>query len=243
MFNSKSMIPEVYNALISCNFLSHFEPTSNKKCNIQGDYIGFRIHNEKDDENLINHIRYEWITDDKIVISDDLRKDITSKIFEIFQNAFGHGIKNSNRNIDVISCGSYSTENQTLSLCIVDFGCGIAKNVKKFLDNKNPDNDFNLEYCLNWALQEGNSTQTDSIDNEKMMARGLGLNLLKEFIHINQGSLDIYTNTCHAFIDQNGEYQVKTIEGNFPGTMVLIRVNCSKEYSYHYSSNSDDFFK
>lgn len=239
-FKSDTMLPDLYDKLGECNFLQHFIPLKNQKYQKcpTAEYIGFRIHEIKDDEKLIHHIGYEWITDDKLSISQDLRKDITRNIYEIFQNAFGHGIKSSTHKIDVISCGSYNTENQTLSLCIVDLGIGIADNVKKYLNQKN----LTPEECVKWALQVGNSTQTDSINSD--MARGLGLDVLKEFITINKGSLDIYTNTCHIFLNNDStDYNTELIDTNFPGTMVLITINCSKEISYSYSSESDDFFK
>jgi len=46
--------------------------------------------------------------------------------------------------------------------------------------------------CLKWAFECGNSTCTGDV------SRGLGLNLLKEFVRLNQGKLEIYNNDGYA---------------------------------------------
>ncbi|MBE2895734.1 hypothetical protein HPC38_02420 [Pasteurellaceae bacterium HPA106] len=238
MFDVNSMKNQLRKQLINCNFLSHYHADF-KTPYPEGKYIGFREHkrsNEGGDEKIINHIQNEWLTNEKIHLSPLLKQDIVSRIFELYQNAFGHGVSKAleeNNNIDVVSCGSYDNGSKTISLCIIDLGGGICKNVLEYTRNFNHlchiDND---QKALAWALKRGNSTKTDSIDED--MPRGVGLDILKEFVVLNKGKLEIYTNSCRAFIGESGEYEIEELGFNFGGTLAFISINCQEDVVYLY---------
>ncbi len=241
MFNVGSMSNQLKNQLINCNFLSHFI-AEYKNPYPEGRYIGFRMHKDEDNsENIVQHIKNEWLTDERVRMSPSLKEDIVSRIFELYQNAFGHGILKSKIPLEVISCGAYDDMAKTITLCIVDLGGGICQNVVDFasrnekLSMQISDNKSALE----WALKRGNTTKTDSIVDD--MPRGVGLDLLKEFVHLNEGSLEIYTNDCKASIDEQGKYQVESLPFNFKGTMALITINCDTKVVYSYE-NEPQFF-
>ena len=238
MFDVNSMSNQLRNQLINCNFLSHYHADFVTPYP-EGRYIGFREHkkyNEEDNEKIINHIKNEWLMSEKIHLSPTLKEDIVSRIFELYQNAFGHGvskvIKDGNH-IDVVSCGSYDNNTKTISLCIVDLGGGICKNVLEYTRNfahlSHIDNDSK---ALNWALQRGNTTKTDSIVED--MPRGVGLDILKEFVSLNKGKLEIYTNECCAYVNESGEYEIEELDFNFTGTLALISINCQEDIVYSY---------
>ena len=132
-----------------------------------------------------------------------------------------------------MSCGSYDNNTKTISLCIVDLGGGICKNVLEYTRNfahlSHIDNDSK---ALNWALQRGNTTKTDSIVED--MPRGVGLDILKEFVSLNKGKLEIYTNECCAYVNESGEYEIEELDFNFTGTLALISINCQEDIVYSY---------
>ncbi|MCP4701009.1 MAG: HAMP domain-containing histidine kinase [Gammaproteobacteria bacterium] len=57
--------------------------------------------------------------------------------------------------------------------------------------------------------------------------RGLGLDLLKEFIQLNQGKLEIYSNDGYAIVDKDGE-RFMNCDISFKGTVVHITLHCDE---------------
>ncbi len=88
---------------------------------------------------------------------------------------------------------------------------------------------------MQWALETGHSTRTDSSKN---IPRGLGFGLLSEFVSLNAGELGIFSNSCSAKIEKNNDYVVSTMKTPFSGTMVNIAINCDGK---HYKFISDSF--
>lgn len=216
----------VKETLVKSKFLSYFEKKHGNKY-IERDYIGYREHYKVLDANEIaSHLSDQWLTDEKLSMSPDLKNAIVSKIFEIFMNAYGHGIQDNQLELSVISCGQYKPKENRLSLTVLDFGIGVVNSVKQHCG----DDLSNIE-AMKWALKIGNSTRTDSAED---VPRGLGFGLLQQFVAVNQGSLKIYSNNCCAHLDSNGEYQVEELNDDFPGTIVTVSINCDKRY-YEFS--------
>lgn len=213
--------PSVLEHLQQCHFLEYFEDRYRPK--VSADYIGYRQHNKilVDDE-IAKHLSEHWLTDEKLAISLDLKNEIVSRIFEIFMNAYGHGLHENPHSLSVISCGQYYEKERKLSLTVLDFGKGVVNGVQKYI--RDPISD---RRAMEWALSSGNSTRTDSANN---LPRGLGFGILKDFVSLNKGSLKIYSNTCFARIGEHGEYEVEEMKVNFPGTMVTVTINCDDRY-------------
>lgn len=230
MFQVDSMSQLISNHLIENNFLSHFGKEDYKGYP-EGDYIGYRQHLQYLDPNEIAmHLNQQWLSDEKISISPDLKNAIVSRIIEIFMNAYGHGVeKNKKLGLVVTSCGQYLKKERILKLSVVDFGCGIIENVKAHL--KNAIDDVN---AMQWALETGNSTKTDSLDEN--IPRGLGFGLLSQFVSANSGDLSVYSNSCCAKVIRNADYSVSKMKIPFNGTMVNISINCDGR---HYKFVSD----
>lgn len=232
MFLVDTMSELISSQLIKNNFLKHFS-NANFKGYPVGDYIGYREHTEYLDSNGIAlHLHNEWLSDNKLSMSLDLKQAVVSRIFEIFMNAYGHGIGNSNvKGVGAFSCGQYSRKEGLLKLSVIDFGKGVVGNVQEF-QGKNV-SDIN---AMNWALIVGNSTRTDSTDN---IPRGLGFGLLNDLVTVNKGSLSIYSNTCSAKSAKNGGYEVSNIKYPFNGTMVSITINCDQRH-YQFVSETNE---
>ncbi|MFH1975009.1 MAG: hypothetical protein ABIJ52_05540 [Pseudomonadota bacterium] len=69
------------------------------------------------------------------------------------------------------------------------------------------------------------------------VARGLGLDLLKEFVRINQGTLEVYSNEGYAIIDKDGE-RYENLDISFEGTVVHITLR-RDENLYQLSDDSE----
>jgi hypothetical protein len=231
MFDVNSMSDLIRNRLIDNNFLSHFSQ-SNFNGYAKGDYIGYREHTTKlDEDNIAEHLNEQWLSDDKVNLSTALKAEIVSKIFEIFMNAYGHGTSiQVLSQLGVYSCGQYDRKEKTLCLSVLDFGPGIISNVMKYNDQIKSDMD-----AMRWALVKGNSTETDSV--KENMPRGLGFDLLSEFVKLNKGEMRIYSNKVSAKIIDGSNFIVSETEYHLPGTLVSIKINCDNR---HYRFKSED---
>lgn len=232
-FEVNSMSQLIREYLTGNNFLSYFS-NEGLKGFPTGDYIGYREHDEHLDANEIAlHLMHHWFSDEKLRISHELKKAVVSKIFEIFMNAYGHGvISNHSVMSRVISCGFHDPKAKKLKLTVLDFGIGIIETVKQYLPGDISDID-----AMWWALETGNSTKTDS--QNLAIPRGLGFGLLKEFVTINKGDLSIYSNSCRAYANGEGEYAVEPIPIAFDGTMISITIHCDDRY-YQFLSEAEE---
>ena len=68
---------------------------------------------------------------------------------------------------------------------------------------------------------------------------GLGLKLLKEFITLNKGRLQIVSDSGYWCLDR-GAAMVAALPFEFPGTVVAIEINTADRQSYALSSEVDD---
>lgn len=231
MFQVDSMSQLISTQLIKNNFLAHFSK-ANFNGYPEGDYIGYRQHLEYLDANEIaDHLNHQWLSDEKISISPDLKNAIVSRIFEIYMNAYGHGVEKCKKSgLGVTSCGQYFKKERKLKLTVVDFGCGVIENVKAHLDR-----DIDDIEAMQWALQTGNSTKTDSMYEH--IPRGLGFGLLGEFVALNEGNLSVFSNSCCAKVTKNGNYSVSRTKIPFSGTIVNISINCDGRH-YKFISES-----
>lgn len=175
-----------------------------------------------------------WLHSDKIQISEMLKETILSKLYELYYNAYEHGILRMALPIGVISCASFDNETKILTLVILDMGNGIAYNARNHLQNQN----LSDVDAIKWALQRGNSTKTDTPED---MPRGLGFALLKEFVTINRGGFDIYSNSGHAYVDlSSGDYKIHKMNLDFTGTLVKVEILCDDKF-YKFK-NEDVYF-
>ncbi|ROQ24333.1 hypothetical protein [Gallaecimonas pentaromativorans] len=229
MFDVNSMSDLIREKLIENNFLSHFTQ-HNFNGYASGDYIGYREHkNHLNEDNIAEHLSEQWLSDDKVNFSVTLKEVLISKIFEIFMNAYGHGASVQDLSeLGVYSCGQFDRKEKTLCLSVLDFGPGIASNVRKFKEDIKDD-----VTAMQWALVKGHSTGTDSV--KAGMPRGLGFDLLGEFVKLNEGEIRIYSNEAYAQISKGRDFIVTSHGLNFPGTLVSIKINCDDRH-YRFKS-------
>ena len=151
------------------------------------------------------------------------------KLFEIFQNSVIH----SRSFTGVCVCGQFFPNLQRLDFTISDAGVGIRQNVRKHLGNPK----LSSVEAIRWALEEGNSTKTGG------QPGGLGLKFLKDFIHQNQGTIQIVSRLgFYQFSAGNETFE--TMQADFPGTTVNIEINTGDTASYRLPNEltPDDIF-
>lgn len=194
----------------------------------QGHAIPYREDPKQDMNSIIDYLTLNWIGRGWVRVSEPLRDEIAGKVWEIYANCFEH----SASPVGVFSCGQHYHKKNELVLSVIDFGVGIPFNVRKFLSIGNPRaTKITDEKCLEWACIGGHTTATS-----EGVARGLGLDLLKDFVRINKGKLELYTHSAYAKFDENGEHYM-TLPFSFRGTILNITLLCDEKF-YRLTSES-----
>ena len=135
---------------------------------------------------------------------------------EIFINAQSH----SDSDLGVFGCGQFYPAKQRLDISIADAGITIPGRVnRRFKVNLNP------VKALQWALIEGNTTKEDA-------PGGVGLKLLRAFIHSNGGCLQIASGRAFWEFQRGIENFHMLDEPGFPGTVVNIEVYTADNKTY-----------
>jgi anti-sigma regulatory factor (Ser/Thr protein kinase) len=199
----------------------------------KGNSIPYREDKKHDDDSFVDYLSEKWLGRNWIDVDDSLKDHITQPIIEAYINVFDH----ANSPIGVITCGQYYPQRKRLKLAMVDFGIGIPNSVRSF------QNDPNLpsEEAIEWAFQKGTTTKKGN-----PVARGVGLEFLKDFIEDNGGKLEIYSDTGYARIESGREETYSKRRIGFDGTLVQITLQC-KERFYQLPSiqdfdSGDDWF-
>ncbi|MEA2034261.1 MAG: ATP-binding protein [Euryarchaeota archaeon] len=170
------------------------------------------------DINLIEkYLEDKWIGKGWIRTSTLLSEKIIGNVLELYENAFEH----SYSDIGVFTCGQRFPKKKDLILTIIDFGIGIPQSLDNFFNESG--DVFYGSSRLETAFQDGFSTK------RREQPRGIGLDLLKEFIQKNHGRMDIYSNNEYACItSDNIIYMIKDFY--FNGTAVNIKLKCDEKY-------------
>lgn len=195
-----------------------------------GNSIQYREDTHLEMNSIMDYLTYNWIGKGWIHVSHELCDAIVGQMWEIYNNAFEHG----NSPIGVVSCGQHFPKQKTLILSVIDFGIGIASNVRNFLRHKVHEEDrvsrLSGGKCLEWAFKEGNTTCMSEIP------RGLGLDFLKRFVRLNQGKLEVYSNDGYVIIDKDRECY-STLDFSFNGTVIHITLQCDEKLYRFYNES------
>lgn len=194
-----------------------------------GNSIPYREDTIEDPDGILDYLSDYWLGRGWVRVSQRLKDAIVGKMWEIYANAFEH----ADSPVGIFSCGQHFPRVNELVLSVVDFGVGIAANVRNFLRGDSRAERLTAGQCLLWAFGPGNSTRVNG------MARGLGLDLLREFIQVNHGKLEVYTNEGYGLIDTNGGRFVDR-QTSFEGTVFHITLQCDERYYQFADENSTD---
>lgn len=173
---------------------------------------------------VLSYLRDEWLGKNRLNLSDEVESAVLSSLWEVFANAFEHsGTK------QVQSCGSYDKKAKTLSLLVGDSGNGIVTSVRDYLESELP-----AKQALEWALIKGNSTYTANLkESGEEQPRGLGLHLLTELVDINDGSMEIYTDSLfYSRQSEQSSYVDRPL--TIKGSWVRLTLNCKDDVMYYF---------
>lgn len=180
-----------------------------------GNSIPYREDLSQDKTALVDYLKTKWLGRGWVPVSERLRDEIVGRVWEIYANAFEHG----QSPIGIFGCGQYYKKLHELKLTVIDFGVGIPSNVRIYARNPN----ISADKALQWAFQRGTTTKHNGT------SRGMGLDLLKDFVKINKGRLEIFSHEGYALIDEAQE-MFKNRKAFFEGTLVNITLRCDESY-------------
>ena len=188
----------------------------------RGATVPYREDRGCDPEGFLEYLAEEWLGKGWVGVSPALRDAISAQVSECYLNAFQH----ADSPVGTFTCGQYFPRLEELQLSIIDFGIGIPARVRGFLSEP----DKPAGECLEWAFLPGHSTAADG------RSRGLGLGLLRDFLKVNRGSLDIYSHDGYSS-SEHGSFAFRASPGLFKGTLINIRIRCDSRF-YKFSSEN-----
>lgn len=188
----------------------------------------------EDRENFIEYKRFgisdtqafkEYI--DKELIQKERFPNCTNKakiriiesIYEIFANAVSHGGCDY-----VYCCGEvHPRDSKTmLDMTFVNLGLSVVDNVNRYMQEKMLPIIPSCE-ALNWAFVEGHTTKQDT--------GGLGLSILKQFVGLNNGIIQMISGDAMLEIEGDNHKDTQLAKW-FPGTIVTVEFNCDDDKTY-----------
>ncbi len=143
-------------------------------------------------------------------IETKLKKKIRGNLWEIVENSLKHGLGE----FGVSACGQFYPQKNYFEVAFYDAGIGMAKTVKNYGAVKETEPDYE---CIKWALKKGNSTTNEP-------ASGMGLYYLRNFINLNNGTIQIISGKGLLDCSENFD-EGCSLTNSFDGTMVNIRIN------------------
>lgn len=220
-------VPQGISTILQKNkFLTHFNRAAMRDFNqtTLPFHIFTNTEGELFHEYITNYMQEKGIP----AMSKELTKRFRQSLLEIFLNAVLHSESTSG----IFVCGQYYPTKQRLDFTIADAGIGIPENVRRYTRNQ-------VSACdaIQWAMQEGHTTKTGN------QPGGLGLKLIKDFIHINKGKMQIVSQSGYYTYSAKEE-SIWDMSHDFPGTCINIEINTADTSSYCLQSEltSKDIF-
>lgn len=152
-----------------------------------------------------------------IKLTEQCHELLFKNIYEIFNNSADH----SRAQHGVYSCGHWMPTKKQLVFSVYDTGIGIPSLIRESIDDA-----MTSENAINWAIQRGNSTK----QLLKGTPRGLGLSDLYDFIRLNDGALNIFTNDI--YYQYKGGVSVSSIPTPIIGTFIGITIIADYDHIY-----------
>jgi len=182
-----------------------------------GNSIPYREDPQHDPYGFERYLTYLWLGRGWVNVSRGLSEAIVGNMAEVYVNAFDH----ARAPTGVFACGQHFPNIKELSLSIVDFGVGIPSNVRMFHSSRYAPEELSATSCMKWAFQRGTST--------KPGGRGIGLDLLREFVQKNGGRLEMFSHEGYVCV-ADGRVSYAERPTFFEGTLVNISLRCDESH-------------
>ncbi|MDX2245935.1 MAG: ATP-binding protein [Bacteroidia bacterium] len=154
-------------------------------------------------------------------MSPALKEKMVEAIYEIFVNAQIHS-----ETEHIYTCGQFYPNKNKIEFTIADTGIGFKERINRRF-NKN----LNSIQAIRWAVRDRHTTKRN-------VSGGIGLALLRDFIHHNKGKLQIVSSNGFYQYDDFGEKAV-IMEASFPGTVVNLQFCTNDPVSYLLAEEND----
>ncbi len=194
-----------------------------------GTTIPYQRFDTKDDRYFGKYVESELMSRSQLPrMSRALAKKFRESVFEVFGNAVTH----SQTKLGIFCCGQFFPGRHRIDFSIADLGIGIRRNLEVSLGQK-----LDAPAAIAWATEGRNTTKRGPIPG------GLGLKLLREFIALNGGQIQIVSDSGY-WCQKGKDTQVNSLSAPFPGTVVNIEINTADKNSYALASelSSKDIF-
>jgi hypothetical protein len=213
-------------------FLPNFGFDREKLPDLYGTTIEYSRFERTDAQAFKNYVARHFVGRAKGLpkMSAQLQGKFRESISEIFENAVDH----SNSKMGIFTCGQFfpgkhDHTHARLDFSIADLGDGMRKVISNRLGIE-----MTSQEAIKWAVAGTNTTRQRSDGKPG----GLGLKLIKDFINLNQGRLQIVSDSGYWSFTYQG-VEVMSLESPFPGTIVNIEINAADKQSYRLASEVD----
>jgi len=211
--------PSITTILEKNNFLSFFGHA--RISDTHNTTISYQMLNPNDHLFFNGYIFNEFLSKpDLPQMSPLLKKKIAESIYELFVNAQIHSHTEK-----IFTCGQHYPNKKEIEFMITDIGIGFKESV-----NRRFGANISSIQAIRWAMEEGHTTKEET-------SGGLGLSLLKEFIHKNNGKIQVISGD--GYWEYSGESIIEqTFREPFPGTVINIRVRTDDPCQYRLKSKA-----
>ncbi|MDQ1769363.1 hypothetical protein GQR60_00850 [Labilibaculum sp. A4] len=211
--NVKNCSQYLHRILQKNHFLNEFgyEPIHDQ----YGTTIKFMSYLPNEENLFKQYLDNELLAKDSMPgFSIQLQKKMNESIFEIFENAIFHGKTN-----EVYTCGQYFPRHLPphIEFTIVDLGRTIQANVGEYLNKA-----IIAKDAIEWAVEKGHTTKTGDTPG------GLGLKLIREFLKLNKGQIQIVSGDGY-WCENNNTIFAQSMKTSFPGTIISLNIRIDGE--------------
>lgn len=214
--------PQIETILLKNDFLTYFG--KQRAVDVNNTTIKFQKLKPTDGKYFKNYVIEELIEGhiaDLPQMSKGVKEKIVEAIYEIFVNAQIHSETKF-----IYTCGQFFPNKSKIEFTIVDTGIGFREKI-----NRRFGSNLRATQAIKWAVEEKKTTKEG-------ISGGLGLAVLREFVNVNKGKMQIVSNEGFYQFDSDGE-TLKEFEGEFPGTIVNLQFRTDDNNNYSLKSEID----
>lgn len=216
------LTPQIETILLKNDFLTYYGKQRAKDVN--NTTIKFQKLKPTDGKYFKNYVIEELIEGhiaNLPTMTDGVKEKIVEGIYEIFVNAQIHS-----GSPFIYTCGQFFPNKNKIEFTIVDTGIGFKEKI-----NQRFNSNLSAMQAIKWAVQDKMTTKIG-------VSGGIGLAVLKEFIELNKGKMQIASSDGFYQFDSQGE-QANQFIGQFPGTIVNLQFKTDDKHNYSLKNEID----
>jgi anti-sigma regulatory factor (Ser/Thr protein kinase) len=212
--------PQIENILLKNDFLTYYG--KNRAVDVNHTTIRFQKLKPTDGKYFKTYVIEELIGRAELPkMSPALKEKMVETIYEIFVNAQIHS-----ETKNIYTCGQFYPNKNRIEFTIVDTGIGFKNKINNRFDRM-----LSATQAIEWSVQDKNTTK-------ETISGGIGLAILKEFIEMNKGKMQIVSDNGFYEYSNNGVNKLPFI-GLFPGTIVNLQFCTDDKNNYALKSEID----